>query len=464
MTNAAITLPEIIGNDMVLQQNTDARLWGWATPEAKVTITPQWDGKAYEAIAGQDGRWDVAVATPGASITPYSINISGDGSDIDISNVLIGEVWLCSGQSNMEMPLQGFWGQPVEGAAQAIAYSGKHPGVRMVTIPKSEATTPQATTPGKWKTSCPQNAPEFSALAYFFAVALNDILDVPVGIITCAYGGTKAESWLPREIVATYPDFDVDAEINGTVEGVPDYHRAVVRYNSMLYPIAGYTIKGICWNQGESNVGKQDTYPQRMLDLYNHWSQLWGQDNLPFYQVELPGWNYGNPEGTDAALFRECQHKSAEMMPHGGIVSTTDLIYEYELEDIHASQKQPIGERLAFLAAADTYGITQIPHAYPQLDKLDIQSDKAVLKFSNADLFLTPNDELPGFEVAGSDHVFHPARTIQTWDTYDVIVYKPEECDSIESIRYCFKNFAIGKVKNMLGLPVVPFRTDNWKN
>ncbi|MCC8117498.1 MAG: sialate O-acetylesterase [Bacteroidales bacterium] len=459
--NAAITLPEIIGDNMVLQQCANARLWGWATPGAKVTVTPQWNGTPYEATAGSDGRWDIAVATPAASMTPYSIKVTGDGSDIDINNVLVGEVWLCSGQSNMEMPLRGFWGQPVEGAAQAIAYSGKHPGVRMVNIPKSEAKTPQATTPGKWKTSCPQNAPEFSALAYFFAVALNDILDVPVGIINCSYGGTKAESWLPREVVATYPDFDVDAEIAGT-SGADDWHRAVVRYNSMLHPIVGYTIKGVCWNQGESNVGKHDTYPQRMADIQKTWANLWGMEDMPFYQVEIPGWNYGNPDGDDAAKFRECQHKAAAMMPHGGIVSTTDLMYPYELEDIHASQKQPIGERLAFLAAADVYGINEIPHEFPQYESMDVQGDKAILKFKNAENHLSPNDDLPGFEVAGTDHVFHPAKAIQTWDTYDVIVYKPEECDSIESIRYCFKNFAIGQVHNMLGLPLVPFRTDSW--
>ncbi len=458
--NAAITLPEIIGDNMVLQQSTDARLWGWATPGTSITVTPQWDGKAYSATADKEGRWDLSLPTPAASMTPYSIKISGDGSDIDINNVLIGEVWFCTGQSNMEMPLRGFWGQPVEGAAQAIAYSGKHPGIRMVNIPKSEGKTPQKTTVGKWKTSCPQNAPEFSALAYFFAVSLNDILDVPVGIINCAYGGTKLESWLPEEIVATYPDFDVEAEIAGT-SGADDWHRAVVRYNSMIHPLEGYTIRGFLWNQGESNVGMEDTYPQRMVDLANCFNEKWGQGVLPFYQVELPAWNYGDPEGDNAARFRECQHKASDMMPHGGIVSTSDLIYEYELEDIHASQKQPIGERLAFLAAADTYGIKECAHQYPKLASMEIKDDEAVLKF-DADGFLNPNDELPGFEVAGTDRVFHPARAIQTWDTYDVIVYKPEGVDSIESIRYCFKNFAIGKVHNLLGLPVIPFRTDKW--
>lgn len=322
-----------------------------ATPGSEITVTPEWDNIAYTTKADKDsGRWEVRVHTPAASYAPHSIRIQGDGSDITLGNVLSGEVWFCSGQSNMEMPLKGFWTQPIEGGAQAIAYSGKYPGIRMATVPKSEAATPQERTAGKWKESNPQNAADFSAMAYFFAQSLNDILNVPVGIISCAYGGSKVESWMPEEIVAGYGDIDVKAEIAGK-PGVDDWHRAVVRYNSMLKPLAGYTIKGFLWNQGESNVGKHDTYPERINTMVEHWRNLWADDSLPFYQVELPGWNYGNPEDTGAALFRECQHKAAEMMPHGGIISTSDLVYPHELEDIHASQKQPLGERMAFLVA-----------------------------------------------------------------------------------------------------------------
>lgn len=460
-SKAEISLPEIIGDNMVLQQNSDALLWGWATPGETISVTPSWSNKTYTAKADKKGRFDVRVATPAASFTPYSIKVSGDGSNIDVNNVLIGEVWLCSGQSNMEMPLRGYWTQPVEDAAQAIAYSGKYPGIRMVTIPKSEAKTPQERTPGKWMLNNPANSPEFSALAYFFARSLSDILDVPVGIISCAYGGAKLESWMPEEIVATYSDIDVKAEINGTAK-VDDWHRAVVRYNSMLNPIVGYTIKGFLWNQGESNVGKHDTYPERINMMVEHWRERWGNDSLPFYQVELPGWNYGNPEATDAALFRECQHKAAEMMKHGGIVCTSDLVYPYELEDIHASQKQPIGERMAFLAAANDYGYPTIAHVYPKLTDYKIEGDKAILRFDNVEGFLTPNDNLDGFEVAGEDQVFYPATaTFTTDDKHDLIVTS-DKVNDIKSIRYCFKNFAIGNVHSMLGLPLIPFRTDNW--
>lgn len=462
MAQAKIELPEIIGDNMVLQQNTDASLWGWATPGAIVTVAPSWNDQKYTTKTATNGRWDIKIPTPAASYETYELSVSGDGSDLNIGNVLVGEVWLASGQSNMEMPLRGFWSQPVEGAAQAIAYSGQYPGIRMVTIPKSGSYTPEEKTVGKWKESNPANAPEFSACAYFFAQSLNKILDVPVGIISVAYGGSKAESWLPAEIIATYPDMDLEGEKNGTKK-VDDWHKATIRYNSMLHPIIGYTIKGAIWNQGESNVGLEDTYPERMAKVAEVWREQWGQGEFPFYQVEIPGWNYGDPEQDAAAKLREAQWKAAELMPRGGIVCTSDLVYPYELEDIHASQKQPLGERLAFLAAADTYGMNTIPHQYPQLDSYKIDGNKAYLKLKNAGDRLTPNDVMTGFEVAGADKVFKPATVEQPWNKeYDLIIVAPEGMDQIESVRYCFKNFAIGSVHSMMGLPLVPFRTDNW--
>lgn len=463
IANAEITLPEIIGDNMVLQQHSQASLWGWATPGASVAVTPSWSNTTYSAKTADNGRWDIKIDTPEASYTPHSIRITGDGSGINIDNVLIGEVWLCSGQSNMEMPLRGFWCQPVEGAPQAIAYSAKHPGIRMVTIPKQEAKTPQDRTPGKWMVNNAANAPEFSACAYFFARSLNDILDVPIGIISCAYGGAKLESWMPRDIVAQFDDIDVDAEISGAAK-VDDWHRAVIRYNAMLHPIIGYTIKGFLWNQGESNVGKHDTYPTRINMMVDSWRKSWGQGPLPFYQVEIPGWNYDNPNGTSAALFRECQHKAAEMMENGGIVSTSDLVYPSEVDVIHATQKQPIGERLAFLVGADVYGLNTLAHTYPKCSSCQLNGDYAVIHVDNVEGFPLLREKLDGFEVAGDDHVFYPAKAepfMQTNSKPGLKVSAPE-VKTVKAIRYCFKNFAIGKVHSMEGLPLVPFRTDSW--
>lgn len=458
--NAAVELPDVISDNAVLQQNTDAKLWGWAKPGSTVTVTTSWNDAKYTAAADKNsGKWEVKVSTPAASFTPYTVTFNDGDGDVKIDNVLIGEVWFCSGQSNMEMPLRGFWTQPVEGAAQAIAYSGKYPGIRMATVPKRTSYTPQERVEGKWKVSNPQDAAEFSALAYFFARSLTDMLNVPVGIISCAYGGSKVEGWMPKWKLDTYQGWDMAKEEKDP--SINEWERIGVMYNAMLKPVLGYTVKGFLWNQGESNVGRHKEYPQHQKDMVQIWRDEWGLGELPFYFVELPGWKYGGGELTEAALFRECQHKAAEITPNSGIVCTTDLVYPSELEDIHARKKQEIGERLAFMAANRTYGLTGIPVAYPSYKSVKLEGDKAVISFNNADAGLNPNMVLPGFEVAGEDRVFYPAHATEDWNEHTVTV-SSDKVKNIKAVRYCFKNFAIGEVKDMFGVPLIPFRTDDW--
>lgn len=456
-----VELPDIISDNAVLQQNSQAKLWGWAEPGKTVTVTPSWgDGKAYTAKAdSKNGRWEVSVATPAASFTPQSIRFDDGVAPVSIGNLLIGEVWFCSGQSNMEMPLRGFWCQPVEGAAQAIAYSGKYPGIRVATVPKKAAYTPQERVEGKWQLSKPENAADFSALAYFFATSLTDMLDVPVGIISCAYGGSKVEGWMPKEKLDTYPGWDMAKEENDSA--INEWERIGVMYNAMLRPVVGYTVKGFLWNQGESNVGRHNEYPSHQRDMVEIWRNEWGNQDLPFYFVELPGWKYGDGEETAAAYFRECQHRAAEMIPNSGIVCTSDLVYPHELEDIHASKKREIGERLAFMAASRTYGLPGIPHTYPSYKSVELNGPTALLRFNNADAGLNPNMNLPGFEVAGADKVFYPATATEDWNERTVTV-SSDKVKDIKAVRYCFKNFAVGRMKDMYGMPLIPFRTDDW--
>lgn len=457
---AELRLPSVIGDNMVLQHDADVLLWGWS--DGDVTVTPAWSGNPVTAKSDPaTGRWEVRVHTGQAGFEPQSLTVAADGETKTLGNILFGEVWLCSGQSNMEMPLRGFGIQPVEGAAQAIAYSGRYPGIRVHTTPKLESYTPQGDAPGSgWKTSEPRNAGEFSATAYYFARSLSDILNVPVGLIVNAYGGSKAEGWLPREVVERYPDFDIDKE--ATDPDFNNWERVTVMHNAMLLPLAGYTIRGFLWNQGESNVGRHETLPGRMADLVAHWRGLWGDGTLPFYMVEIPAWEYDVPEADHAARLREAQHRAAREIPNCGIVCTTDLVYPHELKDIHASQKEPIGERLAFMAAARTYGVEGVHADYPTLRGVEYKGDSAVLTFNNRYGGFTPNIELPGFEVAGADRVFHKARAVQNWNDYTVTL-TAEGVDDIKAVRYCFKNFSPGRVHDMLGLPLVPFRTDDWE-
>lgn len=457
----AFELPEIVSDGAVLQQQADARLWGWTMPGTPVMVTPSWEGgEAVTATAGADGRFDVSLPTPAASMTPHTLTFTTPDTTVVVRDVLVGEVWLCSGQSNMEMPLRGFGVQPVEGAGEAIAYAGRYPHIRMANIPKRESYSEETRTPGRWQVSSPAVAAEFSALAYFFARSLSDIIGTPVGIINCAYGGASVEGWTPRSILDTYPGYDMARE--ETDPGINAWERIGVMYNAMLRPLAPYTVKGFLWNQGESNVGRHDEYPSHQLDMVSHWRTLWGNDSLPFYFVELPPWSYSDPDGDSAAYFREAQHRAASITPHSGIVCTTDLIYPHELEDVHASRKQPIGERLAWMAAARTYGVDGVPHRYPSLKSVELRGDTALITIEAEHGGLNPNLNLEGFEVAGDDRVFHQARASEDWNTFRISVTS-DEVPEVKAVRYCFKNFSPGTLKGMTGLPLIPFRTDGWE-
>ncbi|MDO4320671.1 MAG: sialate O-acetylesterase [Bacteroidales bacterium] len=454
---AEFDLPAVTGDNMVLQQQTDARLWGFDRPSTEVEVRPSWTDTVYRAVTGPDGRWDVAVATPAASFDPHTITFATADTVVTVCDVLVGEVWLCSGQSNMEMPVRGFSTQPVEGALELIKTAGRYPGVRVITVPKAGAYEPCRDFEADWKVSTPANVYDFTAIGYMFGRELTDLLDVPVGIISCAYGGSKVEGWLPRHILDTYPDWDMEAERDSTML---EWQRIGVMYNAMLNPVIGYTVRGFLWNQGESNVGRHHEYAEHQADMVSEWRRLWGGAELPFYFVELPGWEYGNPEGIDAALLRESQHRAAAMLPSCGIVCTSDLVGEDEVGDIHASRKAEIAERLAMMAGARTYGIEGLPDRYPTYRSMQNDGERAVLTFDNAWSGFTPNEELPGFEVCGTDGVFRPARALQDWDDHTVTVSRPEGVDRIEAVRYCFKNFAIGRVHDLTGMPLVPFRTD----
>lgn len=406
----------------------------------------------------------MTIATPAASFTPLSLTITDTaGADtLRLTNILAGEVWVASGQSNMEMPLKGFWNQPVEGGGDDITFSrSRGRGIRFVTVPKAGSYEPQTDFEGRWVESTPEHAGDFSAVAWHFATSLRDILDTPVGMIVAAYGGSKVEGWEPPHLIARYSDRDMARERADTA--MNEYERVGVMYNAMLLPVAGYTARGFLWNQGESNVGAHDSYPARQADMVGHWRQLWDNAEMPFIFTELPPWDYGAPQETFAALFREAQHRAAASTPHAYIVCTSDLIYPDEADDVHARNKRPIGQRMARAAATYTYGVKGIPHTYPTFRQMDRRGPEAILWFNDAWQGFTPNEDLTGFEVAGADRVFHPAKAVIDRENMSITVSAPEVRD-VEAVRYCFRNFAIGRLHDMVGMPVVPFRTDNWEN
>lgn len=457
---SALELPEVIGDNMVLQQKSKALLWGWTQSYGEVEITTSWDNARYKVQARHDGRWEVRVNTPAASFTPHEITFKENHSEVRARNVLVGEVWFCSGQSNMEMPLNGFWTQPIADSNREIAFSGRYRGkIRMATVPKVGASDPAQTVGGKWKECVPENAIWFSAVGYHFAKALTEILDVPVGIINCSWGGSHVEGWLPKEELEQYADIDLSQAGD---KHVREWDQPMIMYNGMLNPLIGYTVKGFLWNQGESNVNHHDTYAARLARMVEIWREKWGIGEAPFYMVEIPPYSYGDPRGTNAALLRESQHRAAKLIPNSGIVCTSDLVLPHEVEDIHASTKQPIGERLAFMAAVKNYGIGGVACDSPTFRSMEVDGNTAILHFDNAPDGFTPNRNLPGFECAGADRVFHPAEAEEVYETRDIRV-TCKAVKKIVAVRYCFHNWEIGGVHSLRWLPLVPFRTDDWE-
>lgn len=457
--SSKVVLPEILSDHAVLQQQTEVNLWGKATPNTTINVTPSWNNRTITTHSDSSGRWQVSVHTPAASFIPQSIDFSDDEST-RIQNILIGEVWFCSGQSNMEMPLNGFWNCPVENANEAIATSGEWNAIRMVTIPKTGALTPQENVAGYWKETNPSNAPYFSAAAFSFAKMLNRVLRVPVGIISCAWGGSRVEGWLPRKVVENYPDVDLSKEIRKPGNGEEwNYHTPTIMYNGMLKPLQRYTIRGFLWYQGESNVGKEKAYIARLQTMTELWRKEWKQGELPFYLVEIAPYDYG--EGISGALFREAQFQAACLIPNSGMVCTNDLVYPYEKRQIHPCQKEEVGKRLAYLALNKTYHYGNISCSYPSYRDMSIQKDTVELSFDHANEGFSPWKDIEGFEVAGSDKIFHPAVAVLVPERRTIRVHSDKVKRPV-AVRYCFRNFQPGNLKNHRGMPAIPFRTDHW--
>lgn len=455
---AKVTLPHIFGDNMVLQQQTDVRFWGTAEPSSKVTIRPSWDRKASVAVfADADGKWQASVSTPAAG-GPYSVEIS-DGDRTVLENVLVGEVWFCSGQSNMEMPVKGFDCQPVEGSADVIMGAEPSVPIRFCTVSKATAVTPLEDCKTEWMVNSPEAVAGASATAYFFGQYLQKILDVPVGLVISDWGGTAIEAWMDRETIAgSFPEFDLSFIDRGEVQ--KNVSRTPTQlYNAMVAPLLPYTIKGFIWYQGETNIGRPEQYRRLMSAYAGMMRERWENPDMPFYFVQIAPHSYGDSMGLGAAYLREAQLQSWKDIPNSGMAVTMDL---GDNDCIHPAKKREVGERLAQMALYQTYGRKAINPYSPVYSSWEVRDGRIFVKFTHADGGLSPLGHLlDGFEVAGPDKVFHPATArVSRWDTVEV--YCPEEVTEPVAVRYGFHNTAGASLYNLYGIPASPFRTDSW--
>lgn len=457
---AKVRLPHVLGDNMVIQQDADVRLWGSAKPNSTVKVSVSWSGDAYSAKADRKGEWLLTVKTPKADNKPLTVRFDDGDGEVALSNLLAGEVWVCAGQSNMEMPVKGFENCPVEGYNDVVADAVNSSLVRFVKIPSVMSMTPLSDANCEWKVCSPATVGDASATGYFFARKVSRMLNVPVGLIMANKGGSKVESWLTKENLKKYTDEPVDSQ--AIVKKYPaDYHRALMWGNGTFSPILKYTVKGILFYQGCSNVGDPgNQYSDRLALLVRQWRDAFGCGEIPFYFVQIAPYDYGNVDADWGAKLREQQVRARDIIPNSGLVCTNDCVYPWEARQIHPAQKQKVGERLAFLALNKTYGQETILCESPEFKELKIEGDTCCIRLKNDYGGVSRLDDMQGFEVAGADKVFHPAKA--SYDNARGIVVTCPEVKAPVAVRYCFKNFQLGNVANMGGLPLLPFRTDNW--
>lgn len=453
-TEAKVVLPDVLSDNMVLQQNSYIKLWGTAKPRKYVKVKTSWSTKEYKYFSRKNGSWFVSIKTPKGSFTPQTITIT-DGSITTIQNILIGEVWFCSGQSNMEMPFKGFNNQPIEGAQEVIDQADPNNGIRMVSVKRNPQDCPVSIAEGKWMLSTKDNVPKFSATAYFFALKLRKELNLPIGIINSSWGGSSVEGWMNKDLADNYDDLDLNLKIPDN----ENWKKPCIMYNGMLKPFKDYVVKGFVWYQGESNIGRNATYASKLNDMATLWRYEWQNETLPFYIVEIAPYLYEHP--IDAAKLREAQFKASNIITYSGIVSTNDLVRPDEANIVHPSMKKPIGERLANLALANNYGFDTICAVSPSYERMEIKENQVIIYLKNVHDQVIQQPNFEGFEIAGEDQVFHSAHAILNPDKKSFVVQAIDVQNPV-AVRYCFKNHQLGNVKNDCGLPLIPFRTDNW--
>lgn len=447
---AQISLPSIFTDHMVLQQKSEVAVWGWGTASATLKIVGSWAPEdTATVIVKSDGSWKTSLNTTTAG-GPYTISIWGDGKK-ELKDVMLGEVWLCSGQSNMEWtPMRN-----IDNKEEEIK-AANYPDIRFFHIPKRGATTLQNNCEASWAKCTSEIMKNTSAVAYFFGRNLYKQLNVPVGLIVSAWGGTPAEVWVPENLIKSNPQI-WNAIPDKTYPWWPV--EPGVLYNQMIHPIVPYSLAGTIWYQGEANRNHPDSYGLVLKTLIESWRKNFNQD-FPFYLVQIAPFAYQENDN-GAAYVRENQEWVARTVPGTGMVAISDCVAD--VKNIHPTDKQSVGLRLANLALGKTYRRLESGFESPMFKNMTIHKNKAVVSFLHANNGLICKDkQIVGFQIAGPDGIFEPAKA-QIKD--NTVIVTSSKVKNPVTVRYCFDNATIGNLFSKEGLPVAPFRSDrNWNS
>ncbi|MFC4477119.1 sialate O-acetylesterase [Flavobacterium chungangensis] len=440
---ANVSLPNIFSDNMVLQRNSEVKIWGWANPKEEIKLVSSWNNQEYKTVASNQAKWEITIKTPEAG-GPFTISIKGY-NEVVLKNILIGEVWLCSGQSNMEMSVS--WG--IDDGEEEMK-NATNPNIRFFTVPKLTATSPQNNLLGNWTESTPETMKYFSAIGYFFAKRLReDLKNVPIGLISSNWGGTPAEIWMPEDVVNNDPLLLENAKkLNEQEYGPRQPGRA---YNAMIYPIVGFKIAGTLWYQGESNVGSL-VYDKTLGALITSWRKEWN-DNFPFYYVQIAPFKTGSNNFSNVTV-RNSQRKLLKEVPKTGMVVISDIS---DTIDIHPKNKKSVGIRLANLALTDTYKINSSLVNSPLFKSFKIEKNIVIVSFDYAEGLYFKDKKSNQFEVAGTDGIFYPAEA--SIKNNEVILTSKKVVNPAK-VRFAWGNTTQSDLFNKANLPASCFTSE----
>jgi sialate O-acetylesterase len=425
---------------MVLQQKSEVTFWGWAKTGEKVTITAGWTDKEYSVVTSNQGRWSLVIPTPAAG-GPFNITVKGY-NEIRFTNVLIGEVWLCSGQSNMEWTARS----GINNAEEEIK-NAANPQVRLFTVYNATSLCPQDHFTGEWVECTPETMQNFSAVAYFFARDLSRELGVPVGMINSSWGGTPAEAWMPEEAINNDKFLKDAAALQKPVPWGPVETARI--YNSMISPIVQFRIAGVLWYQGEANTINAYAYKEILSGLITSWRSKWGYD-FPFYYAQIAPYKYGKL--FEGAEVRDAQRK-ALVVPNTGMVILSDI---GDTTNIHPRNKQDVGLRFANMALNRVYKTKIIEDSGPLFKALTVEKNKAIIEFDHSLGLRAADKKITCFEIAGGDGIFYPGDA-RIKD--QKVIVQSDKVKIPEKVRFAWSNTATPNLFNGAGLPASCFIT-----